>query len=193
MGLSDWIFIGVAVLVLVLGSLIGFGKGLKFITGGIVGVIISVVLCYCFGGMILNIGFVQTMLADLSAKWSHITILNLIHLELIIFYVALFIIFSLARIILVKLFKNFAESDVLVIKIFNKVGGAILFLALAFLVMCLVFQVIQWIGGSTAEAFRGKIEMSGKILRYFYEHNPMAGLVDMVKGIFIPEQTAFVL
>lgn len=192
MGYTDWIFIGVLLVVIIVGALLGFGKGLKFITGGPVGVIISIVLCYCFGGMILHIPFVQNMLVDLSAHWSHISILNTIHLEIIIYYIALFLIVTLLRIIIVRLLKNLVESDILIMRIFNKIGGALLFTALAFLVMFLVFQIIQWIGGGTAQQFERQLQMNGCILNWLYLHNPMAGLVEMVKGIFVPEQTAFI-
>ena len=64
---ADFIFIGVAAVVAFLGWLIGFGKTLKFFTSGIFGILISVFVCYCLGGIIMNIGFVSDLLAKLAA------------------------------------------------------------------------------------------------------------------------------
>ena len=47
---------------LVLGSFMGFGKGLRLFTGGVFGRIISVVICYFIFGIVLSWGFVQDLL-----------------------------------------------------------------------------------------------------------------------------------
>ena len=65
MQLVDWIVIGVLVLSLLIGSLVGFGKLLKIFTGGIVGVIISVVVTYFCIGIVSSWGFVQELMAKL--------------------------------------------------------------------------------------------------------------------------------
>ena len=181
MTVADWIFLGGLLLSLGLGALLGFGKLVKALTGGIVGVLISIVLCYCFGGMIMNIPAVSALLSRLSANWAGNAFLVKIHLEVIIYYVALFIIFSLLRVLIVFIFKNIAESDVLVMKIINKACGALLFAAVALLLMFLVFQIIVWIGGSTAAEFDSKLAGS-MIVRPLFEHNPMAALVARIKG-----------
>ena len=85
MGFGDWIFLAVLVGLVALGAMLGFGKVLKFITGGIVGILISFILCYCFGGLILELPFVHNMLADLAAHWAGVDWLNAIHLEIIIY------------------------------------------------------------------------------------------------------------
>ena len=44
--LADWIAIAVVAAFILIGALVGFGKGLKFFTGGIFGIIISILVCY---------------------------------------------------------------------------------------------------------------------------------------------------
>ena len=69
----DWIALGIIVVFAAIGALIGFGRGLKFLTGGIFGIIISVVLCYIFGSMILGVPFVNDLLTKLAESiggWS---------------------------------------------------------------------------------------------------------------------------
>lgn len=182
MNYGDWIFLAIFLAIAVAGALIGFGRGLKFLTGGIVGVAISIVLCYFFGGMILDIPFVSGLLSDLAAKWSHVSFLVTIRLEIIIYYIALFLLFTLARIIIVSIIKHITDSDVIVIRIFNKIGGVILFVGLAFLLMFFVFQIIHWIGDGTADSFRNLLRNSSNIVVRLYDKNPMKGLVDFVTG-----------
>lgn len=180
MVLADWIFIGGILACLVVGSLFGFGQLLKFITGGIAGAIISVILCYTFGGLILDIPIINTAVSDLASKWAHIGWLSAIHLEIILYYVLLFIVTTLVRIVIVRLLRRVMETDVLVIKIINKVCGALLFTALALLVMLLVFQIISWIGGDTYNNFL--LNLSGSsVLKPVFVNNPLDALVELTK------------
>lgn len=184
MGFGDWIFLAVLLGVVVLGAMLGFGKILKFVTGGIVGIIISVFLCYCFGGVILEIPFVDQMLKDLASHWAHIGWLSAIHLEIIIYYVALFIITMVLRIIIVLILKSIVETDVIVMRVINKVLGAILMAVFGFLIMGLVFQIIGLIGGTTEANFYNSLATSANaIVRPLYDWNPMSSLVDLVRGI----------
>ena len=60
--LADWIAIAVVAAFILIGALVGFGKGLKFFTGGIFGIIISILVCYLVGGLVLEIPFVHDIL-----------------------------------------------------------------------------------------------------------------------------------
>lgn len=184
MGYGDWIFLAVLLIVAGLGAMLGFGKVLKFVTGGIIGVFISVLLCYCFGGMILDLPFVNQMLADLASHWSHIAILSAIHLEIIIYYIALFIITTIIRIIIVHIIKGLVETNMLLMRILNKLLGAVLLVGLMFILMGLVFQIIGWIGGTTEANFRATLaQNAGAIVRHLYDWNPMKSLTEFVSHI----------
>lgn len=184
MGYGDWIFLAVLLGIAVLGSFLGFGKILKFVTGGIIGIIISIVLCYCFGGMILEIPFVDQILKDLASHWAHIEWLCTIHLEIIIYYIVLFIIITLLRIIIVRILKGIAETDVLVMRIINKVLGAALLVFIAFILMGLVFQIITFIGGETALNFYNALATNANaIVRPLFDWNPMLNLISFITEI----------
>ncbi len=181
MGYGDWIFLAALLGVAALGAVLGFGKVLKFVTGGPVGVVISVILCYCFGGMILDLPFVSALLAKLASTWASVGWLNTIHLEIIIYYIVLFMLATLLRILLVRLLKGLVETDVLVMRIINKVLGAALFVVFGFLIMLSVFQVIEFIGGSVQSDFYfGLAQNANAIVRPIYDWNPMKGLTDFL-------------
>lgn len=184
MGYGDWIFLGVLLVMALLGVIVGFGKGLSFFAGKVTRVIVAVILCYFFGGVILKIPFVSTMLEELASKWAHIGFLAKIHLELIIYYIVLALIFMLLLFLTVKLIDRITDSDVPVINVVNRIGGALLFVAAAFVIILLVFQIIMWIGGNTAESFYNSLAANANcIVRPIYEHNPASGIVNFVKDL----------
>lgn len=185
MVLADWIAIAVIVVSAGLGALIGFGRGLKFFTSGIFGVIISVFLCYIFGGMILKLTFVQDLLGKFSALWTtksggFYNFLSKIRMEIIVYYIVLFIIAQILRIILVKILKHVFEAKFIVFKVINKVLGAVLFAGMIFLLGLFVFQIIHWVGGETEL----KLLMhfgEFKFVGWLYVNNPLNALVGLVK------------
>lgn len=181
MGYGDWIFLSALLLVCGLGAILGFGKVLcMFVLNKIVRIILAIFVCYTFGGMILGIPFVNQMLKDLASNWAHIEFLTKIHLEIVIYYIALFIITMLVVWILSRIIKGISEAKALPIKIINKVGGAILFGAFALAIMLLVFQIIAWVGGQTAANFENTLDINcPAILRPLYEHNPMRSLINV--------------
>ncbi len=177
----DWIALAVLVVFAAIGALVGFGRGLKFLTGGIFGIIISVVLCYIFGSMLLGIPFVNDLLnklADAIGGWSiAITV---------IYYVILFVIFTLIRILIVKLIRKVAEADVLVMKIINRILGAVLLAGFGILLGLLVLQIIYWV--QVSDAGLGEIYVNwmmdtetgnpSAIVGELYLNNPLAALAD---------------
>ena len=182
----DWIALALIVVFAAIGALVGFGKGLKFLTGGIFGIIISVVLCYIFGSMILGIPFVNdllTKLADAIGGWSIIVT--------VIYYVVLFILFTLIRILIVKIIRKVTEADVLVMKIINKIFGAVLMAAFGILLGLLALQIIYWVQGGVDGAIynewmsfvaegaaEGDPHTPSTIIGALYTQNPLAALAD---------------
>lgn len=181
MVLADWIFIGGILGCLTIGALIGFGRGLKFFTRGIIGFAISLFVCYTFGGIVLDFPFVTHLMTGLASKWAHIEWLTKIHPEIVIYYIVLFAVVSLLRILIVRIFAHVMETDIFVIKVINKVGGALLFTAAGLLITLFAFQIIAWIGGEAAEDFMMKIAGS-TIVKPVYESNPLVRLVELVKS-----------
>ncbi len=185
--IADWAVIIGVVVCCILGAILGFGKCLKFFTKGIFGIIISVIVCYCVGGTILHIGFMQDLLAKIASGWTgkegfFYNFLTKIRLEVVIFYILLFIVVQLARILIVSILKSVVEANNVVMKVINKFFGAVLMTAFVAMLALLVLQIIYWVGGSTAENVENALSGSLLQLNKVFTHNPIAGLVDYIKN-----------
>lgn len=183
--MADWIVLGLLLVFSILGMLFGFGKGLKFFTGGIFGIIISIFICYALGGLIYNIGFVQRGLELVRGALeknenSVCKFLLMIQLDIIIYYVALFIVVSIVRIAIVLIIRRIVEIDNMFVIIINKILGVVFFLAVAVILMLLVLWIISLIAGDTAESFRYVLNSKLK-LDWLYEHNPFMTIIKVIK------------
>ncbi|MDE6001183.1 MAG: hypothetical protein K2G96_02540, partial [Clostridia bacterium] len=65
-----------------------------------------------------------------------------------------------------------------VFKVINKILGVILFLAVFTLIVLFVFQIISWIGGSTAANFLLKLDGSKFGIDKLFLNNPLMSLKD---------------
>ncbi len=178
MQVIDWIAIAVVLGSLAIGTLLGFGKQLKIFTGGIIGVLISIVVTYFCFGVVSSWGFVQDIMLRLheameNANNGIVDILIKIGIEKIILAVALFIIIQVIRVIIVNIIKGVFEADNVVLRTINRLIGALFMLAVAVMVTLLVFHIIQLIGGGTAESFKENISGSVFKLDWVYENNPL--------------------
>ncbi len=168
----DWIAIAVLAVALGLGALLGLGKWLKFFTGG----------------GILQLHFVQEMLAKFASLWSDkggfgYSLLTKIHLEIIVYYVVLFIVVQIARILLVKLIQRGLESDVKPIKVVNRLLGAAFAFAMIFFIGLLVLWIVAWVGGDTAASWEAYFKDSG-FVGALYRNNPISGIADYISKYF---------
>lgn len=183
---ADWVVIGLTALFTICGMLFGFGKGLKIFTGGIFGIIISVVVCYALGGLIYHIGFVQKALDGVRnaiAKNGNgfCKFLLKIQIDIIIYYVALFIVVSILRIILVRIIKSIVEIDNMFVIVLNKTLGVIFFVGVLFFALLFVFWIIALIKGANVADFPSLTESKIK-LDWLYEHNPFTTIVKVIKA-----------
>ena len=189
MTLIDWIVVALIVVFAIFGMLFGFGKGLKFFTCGIFGIIISIFICYALGGVIYSIGFVKKGLSAFSGalenKNAFCNFLLKIHIEVIVFYVALFILVSIARIVIVRVIKKVAEVENLFLIIINKTFGVILFVGAFFMIMLFVFWIMALIGVGGSGKTPGFLLNSGLKLNWLYEHNPFMTILRFVFKIRI--------
>lgn len=185
---ADWIIIAVLVVGLGIGALLGFGKWLKFFTSGVFGILISVIICYFVGGGILQLAFVQEALSKLAALWADkggfgYSLLTKIHLEIIIYYLVLFLIVQIIRIIIVKVLQKGFEADLKPVKVVNRILGAVFAFAILFFIMLLVLWVVAWVGGDTAASWGAYFEKSG-FVGALYRNNPIAGIGDYIANYF---------
>lgn len=188
MVLVDWIALVLMVVALAVGALLGLGKWLKFLTSGIFGIIISIVVCYLLGGGIMQLEFVQELLAKFASLWADkggfgFALLTKIHLEIIVFYLVLFVLVQIVRILLVKLVQKGLEAPVLPIKIINRVFGAAVACAIVLLLGLIVLWVVSWVGGDTAASWATYFEKS-KFIGALYRNNPISGIGDYIAKYF---------
>ena len=185
MQIIDWIAIGVVLVSILFGLLFGFGKLLKFFTGGIVGVLISIVVTYFCFGVVSSWVFVRDVMAKLleamqNANNPIVDFLIKIGIEKIILAIAIFIVVQTLRIIIVKIIKSIVEIDSPVAKTVNRLFGLVFMLAVACMVWLLVFHVVQLVGGETAANLRADI--SGSVFRFdwIYDNNPLKWIIARV-------------
>lgn len=173
------------------GVLLGFGKTLKLLTDGVVGKIISVVVCYFLFGIVLALPFVQDLLNRLvdalRENGSFICrILLYIRLDLIVFAVALFFIVQILRKWVVSLIKVFFEIDAKPMRVINKVLGAFLGLATLAVFTLTIFQIIAWIGGTDGDFYQS---LTGSVfdLDVLFVNNPLNSIIDTILKSFKSE------
>lgn len=187
---ADLVLIIIALGSVFAGLILGFGKGLKIITSGIIGKIISIVVCYFLFGVVLNMGFVQNLLDKLitALKENGNGICNLlikIRIDLIILAVALFFIVQILRKVIVSIVKDIFEIDKKPVKIINKVLGITLFLAVNAVIILTIMQVSAWIGGTDGAVY-GFLEGSKLGLDKLFINNPLNALFETIR-LHIPE------
>lgn len=168
--IADWVALGLMVLFLALGAFLGFGKGLKFFTGGIFGFAIGVIVCVLLGTVFLDVPFVRDLLDKLAENWKDIEFLNTIHLDVVIYYVVLFLVVQLIRILIVWLLKSVLESQNGFVKFINRTLGAVFFLAIGVLLVLLIVRIVGWVGGDTALDLYYNLKGSALKLDKLYEY-----------------------
>lgn len=184
---ADWIALVAMLFFALLGAMVGFGRGLKFFTGGIFGVIISIFVTYLIFGFVLDIEFVSNLLQKfvdwLSEQNSVGSFFANIHIDYVVLAVILFIIVQIVRIIIVKIIRGVVEIENVVVKTINRIFGIILFEAVLVALVLFVFQIVAWVGGTTAENFMSYLDDSFLGLDFLFENNPL-------KSIFSSESEA---
>jgi len=153
---ADWVFLGIILGGLVLGALFGFGGIFKFFTTGIFGIIISVAVCLLVGTAFygpcepLLIKIQDAIMAN--ENWF-CQFLGKLNIQVILYYVIMFVIVWLLRFIIVRIIKAISQSENGVVKVMNRIMGSLFLLMIFLLLFFFVFFVIGWVGGQTADDF----------------------------------------
>lgn len=185
---ADIIVLAVLAACIVLGAALGFGKGLRFITGGIVGKLISLVICYFLFGIVLNFGFVQDLMQKLTTalndngSWICNLLLS-IRIDLIAFAIVLFIVVQLLRKLVVHIIANVMEINNKVISVINRLLGIVLLVAFVVMLTLIAFQVIAWISG-TDGAFYSNLDGSAFGLDKLFVNNPLNSVFESIRMEF---------
>ncbi len=183
---ADFVAIGVILLFTVIGVISGFGKGLKFFTGGIFGKIISVVACYFLFGIVLDWGFVQDLMLRfvnfLTEKDNFFCFILLkVRIDLIGLLVALFFVVLLLKRLVIFLVCKFFEIDNRFMNVLNKFLGAVLYLLAMIVLVLLIFQLISIIGGKLEANLLAHLSESIFGLDKLYLDNPLLSIIKSIK------------
>jgi len=170
-----YIVIG-CVLLLTIGAMRGFGKTFKSATKGLIGVVFSVFVCVCFGGVIRNWPFVERFINGVNV-WvsSRASFLSRVPVGLIVYYILLFVALQIIRSALVKTVKNMfdGEEKGKGTKALNKVLGAAFTLAVVAFVGLLFFSVTKGYFSETGFVNKMVGSISGSWLEAIYNNNPI--------------------
>lgn len=169
----NYILLGLVILAGIIGMFMGFHKQLNFLTGGIFGVIISIVVCFMIGGTLQTLEFSQKLIAFVNEKsaeaWSFLQYLKLGYVA---FYLVLFAIVQIARAILMSIIKSIASKDNGVIKFVDKslglIFGAAFFCAVILLLLAGVKMIENSSFGQTIMTY-----INDSYLKVIYENNPI--------------------
>lgn len=173
------------------GIMLGFGKTLKLLTGGLVGKILSVVVCYFLFGIVLALPFVQELLNKLitalqeDGSW-YCNVLLYIRLDLIVFAVALFIFVQIARRWVVSLIKAVFEINKKPIRVLNKTLGAVAGVVSLFIITLIVFQFLALVGGLDGDFYQS-IQGSALGIDKLFRYNPLNSIFDTIVQAIKPE------
>jgi hypothetical protein len=175
---ADWIAVGVVLVAAFIGLLLGFARTLKVFTGGIFGVIISIVVCYFLYGLVINWNFTQVLMTKIveglqNADNGFCNFLITIRIDIITVCVAMFIIIQLIRIILVAIVNGIADASHGIFGAINRIFGLVLMVAIVVMLALIVFQIISWVGGSTATDLAQKLDGSLFKLDIVFLNNPL--------------------
>lgn len=178
---ADIVIMVAFIVFVLLGVILGFGRGLKFITSGIFGIIISIFVCYLIFGLVLDISFVKDLCDDLLVLLENSgsvgSFFASIHIDFVVLAIVLFLIVQILRIIIVKIIKGVVEINNPACKVINKVLGAVFFALLLIAVVLILFQIVALIGGTTAENFLAGLDGSLFGLDALYNNNPLLSII----------------
>ena len=127
----------------------------------------------------------QALLAKLTGamtgKNGFCDFLIKIHIELAVYYVALFIIVTTLRIIIVNVIKSIVETKNAVLKVINRILGMVLFVAVFAMGALFVFHIISLVGGSTEAGFLEKLNGSLFKLDALFNNNPLMSIIQHIR------------
>ena len=182
---ADVVVIIAFILCIVLGSLLGFGRVLRFFSGGIFGMIISVVICYFLFGVVLSWEFVQELLLKftdtLAEKDSWIlNILIKIRIDLVVFAIVLFGVVQLIRTLVVNFVAEIFEAQNKFVSVINRLLGLIILTAFVIIFTLIAFQIIAWVSGTDGAFYQS---LSGSVFKLdaLFADNPLNAVFEHIE------------
>lgn len=181
----DIITLAVIIVTALIGLGLGFGRGLRTLSRGWFGKIISMAVCYLVFGLVLNIPFVSDLLAKFVAwledgNWF-LRLLKTIRIDLIVFAIVLYFVVRMLLKLVTSLVSSVFELNTPIVKIINKILGIAIYLFMLLLLVLVVFQIAYYIGGENGVIYQ-KVEGSMFGLDKLYLNNPLNNVIDGFKN-----------
>ena len=184
MAVIDLVALGGLLIFALIGIIVGFGRGLKFFTKGIFGVIIGIIVTYFVYGIVMSWGWVQQIMHKFSSVLPDTVGVN-VWVPSVVAAIVLFLIIQIIRIIIVSIIKNVAEAKNPVMKTINKVFGLILFAGIFIFLFLLVFQIGAW---AEITSLKEQVDQSKIGLGWLYENNPLVWMFKVWKPEEVPPE-----
>ena len=171
--------------IMIIGYICGFGRLLEKIVDGIIGKIAAVIIAYFSFGVVLDLGFVKSLLKKFVSfltekNWK---ILLVFRVELLVLAVALYFVIRILQKLAASIIANIAEADVGVVRFINKTSGALLSFGMFMIIVLTIFQIIAFVNGIDGTAFTA-LKDSKIGLHFLFEHNPLVSLIETLKMSF---------
>ncbi|MBO7345162.1 MAG: hypothetical protein J6U92_04410 [Clostridia bacterium] len=185
MNVADLIAIGTILIVALIGAGLGFGRFLSFLSRGIVGKVLSIVVCYFIFGIVLDWPIVKNLLTAFvefmqSKDNFFCNILLNIRIDLIAFAVVLFFAVQLLKKIFTALVRWLFEIDFFAIRIVNKIFGVILAVLTLIIATLLIFQLLSFSGAGTIEKITSCLSGSAFGLDKLFIENPLLSIIESI-------------
>lgn len=173
MNIIDIITIIVLIFSLILGLARGFGKSLKSFTKGVFGIVLSVFVCISLGGMIANIPFVGEFINKVNASIAlKAEFLAKLKLGIWVYYLVLFFVVQILRLIVVKIVADIFDNDSQVMRFINKFLGAVFAPTAVFMFVLLVLALFKSFENlNVVQSILS--ELKDSYLLILYHHNPI--------------------
>ncbi len=178
---ADYIVIGGACLLAVLGATLGFGRCLKILNKGVTGKIATLVITYFLLGIVLEMDQTKQAQANfvefLKGKDNGVCdFLVTIHIETIVTAVIVFIAVMLLQLIAVNVLAGLLSVDGAVAKIFNSVLGVLLGVVECAALVLIVLEGMYLFGGGAENAMLESFKGSFFGLDNIYLSNPLSAI-----------------
>lgn len=177
MKIIDFVVFGIVALMFIIGFALGGIKLFPSFMRGIIGIGVSIALCFVLGKVIFSISFINTFISMINSKINLSAINAAINPGQIVMYIIMFIAFFLALNLIIHLItKIFIVINRGPMKILNRLFGGILMASLTAGIILLLFTGLYYIQGQAFMAPFMK-QLSGSICEKIYIFNPILKLI----------------
>ncbi|MCL2631011.1 MAG: CvpA family protein [Firmicutes bacterium] len=172
----DIVVLCIVILAALLGYIIGFGKTLKWFTGGIVGIIISIAACVMLGGAVQSLEFVKEFINSVNASASDFWNPLGYFAGYVAYYLIMFLVVQILRMIIIRIVKKVFESENTVMKTVNRILGTVFMAGFVIALILVFFAIVEAVSG-TAFGENMLERIKGSVMEKIFNNNPITFLV----------------